>query len=127
MIEDLNDDNFLIYTLKCYNTPNCIMSEFESDMKRLKYLKKHFRKYSKKGVLKERLILNHIIMLNNVFGPECTSRILFFKMDEDDYSVLKTFLLYVNLMPISITINGKTINSSDIMIDMNVAKILRTL
>ena len=61
MLDDLNDDNFTIYAMKCYSSPNCIMSEFESDIKRTKYLKRLFRRYKITKSLKERLILNHLI------------------------------------------------------------------
>ena len=61
MFDDLNDENFMIYAMKCYNAPNCIMSEFENDIKRTKYLKRLFRRYKVTKSLKERLILNHII------------------------------------------------------------------
>jgi hypothetical protein len=126
MIDDLNDDNFLIYAMKCYNAPHCIISEFESDIKRTKYLKRLFRRYKITKSLKERLILNHIILLNNVFGPEHTPRILFYKIDERDYDILKTFLAYLNIVPEMIYgIKGKNISVTDIPIDVNVAEILR--
>ena len=125
MFDDLNDDNFMIYAMKCYNTPNCILSEFEGDIKRTKYLKRLFRRYKVTKSLKERLILNHIILLNNVFGPEATSRILFYRIDERDYDILKTFLCYLKIMPeIIYGINGKNISSYDIAMDPNVAEIL---
>ena len=128
MFDDLNDENFLIYAMKSYNSPHCIMSEFEGDIKRTKYLKKLFRKYKKSNILKERLILNHIILIYNVFGVEAATRILFFRIDERDYDILKTFLLYLNYMPDRVEgINGKNIDSSTIMVDMNIAEILRKL
>jgi hypothetical protein len=128
MIDDLNDDNFLIYAMKCYNAPHCIMSEFESDIKRTKYLKRLFRRYKVTKSLKERLILNHIILLNNVFGPEHTPRILFYKIDERDYDILKTFLAYLNIVPEMIYgIRGKNISVVEIQIDVNVAEILRQI
>jgi hypothetical protein len=128
MIDDLNDDNFLIYAMKCYNAPHCIMSEFESDIKRTKYLKRLFRRYKITKSLKERLILNHIILLNNVFGPESTARILFYKIDERDYDILKTFLAYLNIIPDMIYgIRGKNISVAEIQIDVNVAEILRQI
>jgi hypothetical protein len=99
MFDDLNDENFMIYAMKCYTAPNCIISEFESDIKRTKYLKRLFRRYKITKTLKERLILNHIILLNNVFGPEPTARILFYRIDERDYDILKTFLIYLGIMP----------------------------
>jgi hypothetical protein len=101
------------------------MSEFEGDIKRIKYLKRLFRRFKNGGSLKERLILNHIILLNNVFGPEPTARILFYKIEEDDYDVLKTFLCYLHLMPeIVFGINGRNISSYDIPMHNQVAEIL---
>ena len=128
MFSSLNDDNFQIYALKCYASPRCIMSEFQSDLRRTKYIKRLFKRYKTLGDLKERLILNHIILLSNVFGPEPTTRILFFKVDVGDYGLLKTFLIYLNMMPdIVVGIDSKNIQSSDILIDMVVADKLRQL
>lgn len=125
MFDELNEENFIIYAMKCYVSPHCIMSEFEEDIKRTKYLKRLFRRYKNTNSLKERLILNHIILLNNVFGPVHTPRILFYKIDERDYDVLKTFLVYLNIMPDEIKgISGKTLYTSDIPIDEKAAKIL---
>jgi hypothetical protein len=128
MFDDLNDDNFLIYAMKSYTSPHCIMSEFEGDLKRTKYLKKLFRRYKISNDLKERLILNHLILLYNVFEVESATRILFYKIDDRDYDILKTFLLYLNYMPNRIIgIKGKNIESSDILINMDIAEILRKL
>lgn len=128
MFEDLNDDNFLIYAVKCYNSPHYIISEFDSDIKRTKYLKRLFRRYKSTKVLKERLILNHIILLNNVFGIEACARILFYKIDERDYDILKTFLAYLNILPDVIKgINGKNIYTPIIAMDPEVVKILRSI
>lgn len=125
MFDDLNDDNFMMYAMKCYTTPNCLMSEFEGDIKRTKYLKRLFRRYKVSKSLKERLILNHIILLNNVFGPEPTSRILFYRIDERDYDILKTFLCYLNIMPEVVKgIKGKNIYSTEIPVEINIAEIL---
>jgi len=125
MLDDLNDDNFTIYAMKCYSSPNCIMSEFESDIKRTKYLKRLFRRYKVTKSLKERLILNHLILLNNVFGPEPTAKILFYRIDERDYDILKTFLVYLNIMPDVVSgIRGKTIRSEDILVEPNILEIL---
>jgi len=128
MFDDLNEENFMMYAMKCYTSPHCIMSEFEGDIKRTKYLKRLFRRYKITKSLKERLIMNHIILLNNVFGPEATARILFYKTDERDYDILKTFLDYLDIMPDFVYgINGKTISSSNLPLDMNVAEILRNI
>jgi hypothetical protein len=128
MFENLNEDNFMMYAVKAYSSPQCIMSEFEGDLKRTKYIKRLFRRYKLSGGLKERLILNHIILLNNVFGAEATVRILFYRVDRKDYDVLKTFLLYLNLMPEIIRgIRGLDIRSSDIQVDLHIAEVLRQL
>jgi len=128
MFDDLNEENFMMYAMKSYTSPHCVMSEFEGDIKRTKYLKRLFRRYKVTKTLKERLILNHIILLNNVFGPEVTSRILFYRIDERDYDILKTFLLYLNLLPeVVFGINGNNIRTSEIPVDMNIAEILRRI
>ena len=104
------------------------MSEFDGDIKRTKYLKRLFRRYKITKSLKERLILNHIILLNNVFGPEATPRILFYKIDERDYDILKTFLSYLNIAPEVVKgINGKTIDVAVIPLDPDVVEILRKI
>ena len=128
MFDDLNEDNFLMYAAKCYTSPHCIMSEFEGDIKRTKYLKRLFRRYKITKSLKERLIMNHIILLNNVFGPEVATRTLFFKMSKDDYSTLKTYLLFLSYMPERVkSIKGHDILSSDIPVDMIIAETLRKI
>jgi hypothetical protein len=128
MFDDLTEDNFIMYAMKAYNSPHYVISEFEGDLKRTKYLKRLFRRYKITKSLKERLILNHLILLYNVFGAEPATRILFFRIDEADYDVLKTFLIYLNYMPEKVKgINGRDIISSDILLDMDVADILRNL
>jgi hypothetical protein len=128
MFDDLNEENFLMYAMKAYTSPHYVMSEFEGDLKRTKYLKRLFRRYKITKSLKERLILNHLILLYNVFGVEPATRILFFRVDEADYDVLKTFLVYLNYMPEIVRgINGKDILSSNILEDSNVANTLKEI
>ena len=128
MFDDLNDDNFLMYAIKCYTSPHCIQSEFDGDIKRTKYLKRLFRRYKITKSVKERLILNHIILLNNVFGPVATARILFYRIDERDYDILKTFLAYLNIMPdVIYGIKGKNIYTQDIPLETNILEILRAI
>jgi hypothetical protein len=124
--DDLNNDNIMMYAMKAYDKPDCIMSEFKDDMKRFNYLKRLFRRYRKVDELREQLVLNHLVVLYNVFGPEVTSRMLFFKMSKDDYPALKTYLLFLSIMPERIRgIKGQDIISSDIPIDTRVAEVLR--
>jgi len=118
----------MLYAAKAYDRPNCVMSEFTEDMKRLNYLKRLFRRYSKHGEMRERLILNHIVVLYNIFGSEVSSRILFYHMSKNDYIILKTYLLFLNLMPEKVRgINGIDIISSEIPVDMKIAEVLRNL
>ena len=126
--DDLTDENVILYAVKAYDTPNCIMSEFTEDMKRLNYLKRLFRRYRKHKEMRERLIINHIVVLSNVFGVEVAIRLLFYRMLKDDYSALKTYLLFLNLMPEKVLgIKGKDIVSSDILVDMDIAETLREI
>lgn len=126
---DLCDDNFLIYAAKNYDRPHIIQSEFEDDLKRIKYVKRLLRKYRQTGDCKERLILNHIIILSNVFGVDATVNMLFFKTDAEDYPVLKTFLLFLQFMPdrLSASFNKYYVEQKDITIDIEIAKRLREI
>lgn len=125
---NLTTDNIMLYAVKAYDKPNIIMSEFKDDMKRFNYLKRLFRRYRKYGELREQLVLNHLVVLYNVFGPEVATRLLFFKMSKDDYSPLKTYLLFLNMMPDRIFgIKGADILSSSIPVDMRVAESLRKI
>jgi len=125
--DDLTNDNILIYAVKAYDKPNCIMSEFKEDMKRFNYLKRLFKRYRKIGELREQLVLNHLVVICNVFGPEVATRILFFKMSKDDFPALKTYLLFLSCMPERVKgIKGHDIISSEIPVDMTIANILRT-
>jgi len=128
VFDDLNNDNVTIYAVKAYDKPNCIMSEFKEDMKRFNYLKRLFKRYRKLGELREQLVINHLVVLNNVFGPEVSTRLLFFKMSKDDYSALKTYLLFLSCMPDRVRgIKGHDIISSEIPVDMIIADALRNL
>ena len=125
--DDLTNDNIMMYAVKAYDKPNCVMSEFKDDMKKFNYLKRLFKRYRKLGEVKEQLVLNHIVVLYNVFGAEVVTRLLFFKVAKDDYSALKTYLLFLSCMPEKVKgIKGHDIISSDIPVDMTIAEILRT-
>jgi hypothetical protein len=118
MFHDLNDSNFMLYAAKVYDRPNAVMSEFEEDINRLLYIKRLLTKYYSSGVLKERLILNHIIVLYNVFGIEAATRLLFFKLDEKDYQVIKPFLIFLKFLPpVVYGISGRDILTSEILLD----------
>ena len=126
MNDDLNDENFMIFAIKAYNKPNCVMSEFYEDLKRIKYVKRLFIKYHKNKEIKERFVINHLIVIYNVFGANSATRILFYKVDEKYYTILKTFLIFLNYMPKYVMgIKGKNIRSSEISVDLKLADILR--
>lgn len=126
MFENLNDDNFVMFAMKCYDSPNYIQSEFEEDLKRIKYIKRLIKRYRTTGELKERLLLNHLIILSNVFGTKNTVRMLFLKVDKEDYIILKTFLLFLEYMPdVVYGVNGQNIISKDISVDLFVGKRLK--
>jgi len=123
--EELNEKNFLLYAAKAYDRPNAILSELDEDLKRLKYTKRLLNRYKATGNLKLRLILNHIIILYNVFGPEAATRLLFYKIDRKDYDLLKTFLVFLNYLPsIVYNIKGINIRTKDIPIHPELEKIL---
>ena len=128
VFDELNNDNVTIYAVKAYDRPNCVMSEFKDDMKRFNYLKRLFKRYRKLDEVRERLVLNHLVVLCNVFGPEVATRLLFYKMSKDDYPALKTYLVFLSVMPDRIRgIKGQDIISSDIPIDLKIADILRDI
>ena len=129
MFESLNDKNIDLYTAKMYENPQCISTEeFYDDMKRIKYLKRLFNRYLTAGELKERLVLNHIIVFYNVFSVEAATRILFLKLDEGMYPILKTFLIFLGYMPeVVYGIRDENIISSDIAIDNHIVNTLRKI
>jgi len=129
LFDVLTDQNVEMYALKFYDNTQCVsIDEFYDDMKRIKYIKRLFNRYRQIGELKERLILNHIIILYNVFSIEAVTRILFLKIGIEDYSILKTFLVYLGYMPTMVEgIRGSDIVDSDISLDTNIIQKLREI
>ena len=126
--DDLNEKNFLLYAMQHYDNPQCVeVEEFNDDLRKIKYIKRLFNQYFLGGELKERLLLNHIIVFFNVFQTKAATRILFFKLDEKFWPVLKTFLFYLKFMPEDKieSINGKEITVTDILMDQGVIDSLR--
>lgn len=115
----LTEDNFLLYAMHHYDNTQChSIEEFEEDLKRFLYLKKLFSRYKKDGELRERLILNHIIVLYNLFG-DATTDMLFYKVEKEYWSILGTFLVYINRLPEE--------KLSDISIDNDLVSVLRKI
>jgi hypothetical protein len=128
MSTNIDDDNVILYAIKAYDKPHLVKSEFEADYARFKYITRLINKYKKNDDMKERLILNHIIILGNVFGVEATVKILFLKTPPTDYSILKTFLIYLNYLPKYInTINGQSIDTTTIPLEWKLVELLRSL
>lgn len=128
IFDDLNEKNYLLYAMREYNNPQCIeIEEFNDDLKKVKYIKRLFNQYVSEGILKERLLLNHIIIFYNVFPPKAATRILFFKIEEKFWPILKTFLFYLNFMPENKieSVRGKDILTTDILMDQKVIDSLR--
>lgn len=129
MIDKLDESNFMLYAAKHYDNPQCFDTlEFYEDLARFKYIKRLFNRYEETGELKERLILNHLIILYNVFGP-VTTRMLFFKLN-GHLHLLKPFILLLGFMPdkvYGIGVENKTITSSDISMDEKIVKLLRNI
>ena len=102
MLEKLNNDNFVRFAMNNYDNPQChSVDEFDEDLKRFLYLKKLFSRYRNSNELREKLIINHIIILYNLFG-DYTTRMLFFKIDQQDWNSLITFLVFLERMPESV-------------------------
>lgn len=125
MNEKLNEANFLIYAMHHYDNTQCYsLAEFEDDLKKFLYLKKLISRYKNNGDLKERLILNHIIVLYNLFGA-ATTKMLFYKVDKDCWDVLITFLVYLDRMPE--TLPDYNIVLSEVVLDERVISTLRKI
>lgn len=130
MNEKLDELSFTLYAAKHYNNAGHLdTDEFFNDLKRFKYLKRLFNKYDEGGDLKERLILNHIIIIYNVFGAIPATRMLFFRLEEH-LCYLKPFLEFLGYLPKEVKNIGfyaKDINCHDIMADENIRKVLQKI
>lgn len=116
---ELNDDNVILFLMKHYDNPGCLgIQEFHDDVKRFKYVRRLLKKYDARGELRERLIINHLVVLSNLFGVEAVSKVLAFKIDNSFYKYLKPFLLYLN-------IDDENIVCDDI--DQHIIDVLRKL
>jgi hypothetical protein len=126
MIEILNIDNFILYCMKHYDNPQCTsVREFEEDLNRFLYLQKLLTRYiNNKDELRERLILNHFIVLFNLFN-DATVNILFYKIDNEYWNILVTFLIYLNRMPDTLPQYG--IITSDYLLDDYIVSNLRKI
>ena len=126
---NLNDSNFFLYAAHNYLNPCVDEQEFQDDLNRIKNLRRLFGRYEKHGELKERLILNHLVVLYNVFDHKALTRMLAFKL-YDQLHILKPFLMLLNYWPERIDNIGTsnlTIRSSDVIMDMRIVDVLRKI
>jgi hypothetical protein len=122
----LRESTFLIYASKYYDNPHCSdISEFEEDLKRFQYLRKLFGRYRQDADLKERLILNHLIIIYNMFGPEAT-HMLFMKLEEY-HDLLKPFVEYLNFMPEVVVYEDRVIHKDSEVSDELIKETLRKI
>src|SRR6056297_747966 len=99
LFDELNEGNFVLFASRHYDNPQCMsVEEFHHDLQRFKYLKRLLRRYTQNDDLQERLILNHIVVLYNVFGIAPTNKMMFYRMEEEYISAIKTFLVYLNYL-----------------------------
>ena len=97
--DELNEGNYLLFAIKFYNNPQAVTrDDFESDLKRIRYIKRLLKRYKNTGELKVHLILNHLIVLFNVFD-DATIPLLFYHLEEDLWSPIKSFLVFLNRVP----------------------------
>lgn len=123
---ELNEETFLMYAMQKYHNPHCRgMVDFEEDLARFTYIKRLLNKYQKTGELSERLLLNHIILLHNVFG-KATIDLLFFKIDRQYWPQLKTFLVFLNYLPDDYVIE-KDVPEVSVALDSKVVTTLRNI
>jgi len=121
LFSELDNDNFELYAAKHYSNFSCISTEeFYEDVARFKYVLWLLRRYRQSGLIQERLILNHIIVIYNVFEIFAANKMMFFKIDEDLWPSLKSFLIYLNYLPENNKYHGVTV-------DLHIAKKLQTL
>ncbi len=126
MLIPLTEDNYIYFAMRSYRNSGCMsVDEFHEDLNRTKYLKRLFRRYQATGQLRERLILNHIIIFYNVFGIEPATRLLFFKIEKELHPLLKTFLVYLNYCPEQTIPESKDLIG--ISLDEKVIQVLRKL
>jgi len=99
LFDELNEGNFVLFASRHYDNPQCMsVEEFHHDLQRFKYLKRLLRRYTQNDDLQERLILNHIVVLYNVFGIAPTNKMMFYRMEQEYWSAVKTFLIFLNYL-----------------------------
>ena len=129
LFDDLNEDNYDMFAMRYYDNPQCTtVEEFNDDLNKIKYVKRLFNRFLETGELRTILILNHLIVIYNVFENEAATRMLFFRVEKKFYSILKPFLIFLNRLPDTIKgINGEDIRTSHIPLNETTIKELRKI
>ncbi len=122
----LSKDNFMLYAIGHYSNPDCLgMAEFNEDLAKIKYVKRLLKKYCRTGKLRPILLLNHLVILGNVFGAYPASRMLFYKLEAETHPALKTVLLYLNYIDEGTVLDDLRVEL--LPMDTRLAQILRGL
>ena len=122
LFDHLNDDNFQLFAIKNYENPQAVTKEdFDKDLNHFKYIKRLLKRFKNTGVLKAHLLLNHFIILYNIFG-EATTPMLFHKIDEDLWPTMKAFIIFLNRMP-----EYPKTHMHDVQVDLDCLKELNTI
>ena len=122
LFDHLNDDNFQLFAIKNYENPQAVTKEdFDKDLNHFKYIKRLLKRFKNTGVLKSHLLLNHFIILYNIFG-EATTTMLFHKIDEDLWPTMKAFIIFLNRMP-----EYPKTHMHDVQVDLDCLKELNTI
>ena len=116
----LNAKNFKLFASQHYNNPECVdVEEFKQDLNRFKYLKRLLKRYELTGELQERLILNHLIVLYNVFGIKACNKMMWYKINEEHWHYIKPFLVFLHYLPED--------EKNEVALDPYIVEVLRKL
>jgi len=129
LFDDLNEKNYLHFAMKYYDNRQCTsVEEFNEDLNKIKYVKRLFNRFLETGELRTNLILNHLIVIYNVFENEAATRMLFFRVEKKFYSILKPFLIFLNRLPEKVRgIDGENIQTNHIPLNETTIKELRKI
>ena len=129
LFDDLNEKNYLHFAMKYYDNRQCTsIEEFNEDLNKIKYVKRLFNRFLETGELRTNLILNHLIVIYNVFENEAATRMLFFRVEKKFYSILKPFLIFLNRLPEKVNgIDGEDIQTNHIPLNETTIKELRKI
>ena len=129
LFDDLNEANYNMFAMKYYDNSQCTtVEEFNDDLNKIKYVKRLFNRFLETGELRTNLILNHLIVIYNVYENEAATRMLFFRVEKKFYSILKPFLIFLNRLPEKVKgIDGEDIQTNHIPLNETTIKELRKI